>query len=39
MPISMMSIGYAEKTRRQTLTPLSASEDVKPDIDEMVTWL
>jgi len=39
MPISMMSIGYAEKTRRQTLKPLSVIEDVKPEIDEIITWL
>jgi len=38
-PIGMMSIGYALKTRKETLTPLSVSEDVKPEIDEVVTWL
>jgi len=39
MPISMMSIGYAKKYRKQGLSPESVIEDIKPEIDEIITWI
>jgi hypothetical protein len=39
MPIAMMSIGYASRYRKQELKPLSVIEDIKPEIDEIITWI
>jgi hypothetical protein len=39
MPIAMMSIGYASRYRKQELSPLSVIEDIKPEIDEIITWI